>query len=422
MPITESWDERIDSLRKAFIKSGIRPVRSEQLAENIASQIKEQANLGQGVGGYATYYWRTRNLESQWRFLTARESNRTVLKWVAKKYEIKKGLKYRYKNLKEFAIPFVANAFSPLLKKATSRETREAIREAAKKIRKVTSNQMVYTMIQNYSVYGIYALFFQLLKGLFPSIADNSCTVAGIPLGSLGVGSSTSIQEIEITHSNKVIKFRAVGSVFLAHQQTGQRNAVKITGKLVGEQKPLYFFLLWLLTEISQGNVKEIDENKIEHVDNTAAMRGKIGSLGKLERIYDTIVEKPSRQGRRYFPVVTRVAVIPNCYVDTFSFEETVEGGKDVIKYDLLLRTFTKSSKYYQNKTGSPIGSSLTDRAEETMWFGINTIYRTAKYFQEAGSIDDRTWKIQNYYDVNAQDVAASAIISGLGLGSVIFT
>jgi len=261
-----------------------------------------------------------------------------------------------------------------------------------------------------------------MLQVAFNLITDNEVTIGPIPLGGLGVGSPTSIQLIEVAHSNKEVKFRAVGSIFLAHQ-LGGRDSVKITGKLTGSLKFLFLSLLWLLTLMSGGYVQQIDPESgnvtsLSDADITGgAFREGTGPITPSARIEDVLVESPSYIKHLRFPVVTTHEIIPNCYIETFSFEETLEGLKDTINYDILLRTYDEPREWISDAENNYFRAKRRTKTEHVLRYFINFSWRMLKYGKEYIAVDHNSWKTEKYFDVDAVDMGfafAMAFMSGV--------
>lgn len=304
--------------------------------------------------------------------------------------KIKKSLQKKYKKLKEKGLTLT-------------------IKEVFERLGIVSWTDVLFAVFRG--LLGVGTLV-EMLFGQGWRWMTTSCLVGGFPLGCHGAKSGTSVQEIDIAHSNKVVKFRATGSVFLAHQ-VGNKDSVKITGTLdmkYGWAESAFYFL-WILTLMSQGRVKgfENSDDMVEHVENTTSLRGKIAEVGYIDTFAGQFAQNPAIKQYFTFPVVTRHAIIPNCYIETFSFEETLEGGKDIIKYDLMLRTYQGVRKIY--KHGKQYGVEKS-KLMDSVRFGANWAWRTLQQTYDYFNVDEKSWKVENYYNVDAVDVGISAGIS----------
>lgn len=231
------------------------------------------------------------------------------------------------------------------------------------------------------------------------------------------------IQEIEVARSGKILKFRATGSVFLAHQEGGE-DAIRIEGFLY-RGEVLYLIGLYLLFMVGQGRIKEIENiNMSNPTISLSEMRSKIQDVIS----YNKSTERPTYEFHRTFPFVSRHIIIPNTYIETFSFEERMIDGKDAIKYSLLLRTYRKPSSFdfYTNQSSdygfiTPKGNKLlsTYRVVE---YGVNFMVRLVQSLNLLA--DEREWKLKNEqagnyevsYDLDAVDIASTVTLGLVGL------
>ena len=252
-------------------------------------------------------------------------------------------------------------------------------------------------------------------------ITGNECIVGCLPLGALGPGMPPSIQSIEVAHSNKVVKFRAVGSIFLAYQQASTGDAIKITGKLTGEGRYLFLTALWLMSIISQRFTQPFDWSSpiVTAIGSTRSniemFRRSAGPLTSMEKIDNVIVQAPAMERHMTFPVVLDHEIIPSCFVETFSFTETVEGKKDTINYDLLLRSFVEPTDFISNAEKTHFGANTPTQTQDMLDYMLNFAYRTIKSGKEY-FIDNRNWKINTYYEVDAADMGMVFLLALGGL------
>lgn len=249
---------------------------------------------------------------------------------------------------------------------------------------------------------------------------DNEAIVGILPLGGFGINSPCSVQLIEVAHSNKIVKFRAVGSIFLAHQ-VGGKDSVKITGKLTGPMRTFFLGALWLLSLVSTGymegfDLQDANVTPVNYTTDPSVFRTDKTPPTSLAQINGITVEQPSYVKHFTFPVVTSHEIITKCYIETFSFEETLEGGKDVINYDLLLRTYEEPEEFISDVSKGLFKAVSRTNSEHLMKFFINAAYRTLKYVKEQYlSLDTDKWKMESYYNVDAVDIGFAFAMSLVG-------
>ena len=242
---------------------------------------------------------------------------------------------------------------------------------------------------------------------------DNELVIGMIPMGGFGINSPCSVQSIEVAHSNKIVKFRAVGSIFLAHQ-LGGRDSIQVKGKLTGELRTFFLGFLWLLTLASAGYVKDFDLS-----DNPAVTQLNLASDPEgfrnnkipptsLAQIDGITVEKPSYIKHITFPVVTSHEIVTNCYIETLSFEEKIDSGRDVITYDLLMRTYEEPEEFMADLAKGLYKANSRTKSEHVIRFFINAVWRLAKYAKESFNLETNHWKYDNYYNVDAADMGTA--------------
>ena len=238
------------------------------------------------------------------------------------------------------------------------------------------------------------------------------------------------VKEIEVARSGKVLKFRATGSVFLAKQEGGGQDAIKITGKLYRGEISILLLLFGLY---------RLGDSKIQEVKLTNAMPyDPIAIRKRSENIMKLNMEKqkPSAENRRTFPFVSRHVIIPNVYIETLSFEERVDNGIDVIGYDILLRTFKKQTVAKTWNTDDPNTKFASTKYSESLFFhkmfeySINSIWRiiqTENYVLNTGY-----WKVGTtkkgivgkpqardvYYNIEIGDIVGTFAMGIMGFAS----
>jgi hypothetical protein len=240
------------------------------------------------------------------------------------------------------------------------------------------------------------------------------CVLGGLPL--------RHIQEIEIARSGKILKFRATGSVFLASQEGGE-DAIRVEGILV-RSEVIYILAMFALFYYGQGKVKEID-NLVELFGNPGLMAFRAKNMDITT--YNKTIQKPAYTYHRTLPFVTRHVIIPNVYIETLSFEERLDLGKDVIGYSILLRTYRKPEGFEVYSEG-PTLSYLSAKGNQSLnmfkmiEFFANMAWR---FINSQGIfIKEMEWKIGNdtaesddvYYNIDASSIASTVALGMVGL------
>ncbi len=258
-----------------------------------------------------------------------------------------------------------------------------------------------------------------MIAGLWGTLHGSEVTLGILPLGGMGIDSPITVTDIDISHSNKIVKYRAVGSIYLAHQ-VGGKDSVKITGTLQGDMRLWILTILWILTLLGQGRWKSVDWNDDLVKVISANLRDGIGKLLPTQKVDNIITQEPAYEHHITFPVITEHEIIPNCYIETFSFEEKVVSGRDVITYDLMLRTYVQPTQFLVDSKRSMMRIAKQEtKTEQMLKYGLNFAYRFIKWGKEAlFHIDNNQWKVSNYINIDPVDIAFSMFLS---IGGMVF-
>ena len=227
---------------------------------------------------------------------------------------------------------------------------------------------------------------------------------------------------VEVARSGKVLKFRATGSVFLAKQEGGdQSDAIKIEGKLYKSEFG-FMFLLWALFLYGQSKFRDMQFLNTIKANNITDVR-KINDL----LMTDSSLQKPSYEYHRTFPFVNRHFIIPNCYIETISIEDKLP-LKDIIRYSILLRTYTKPRKLVkyvidEDANTAMYGIKKKSFSAEMVEYSLNIMWRLM--MASGWLIKGQEWKIgsannegvtDTYYDLDASSLATAMYLSIMGV------
>jgi len=197
-----------------------------------------------------------------------------------------------------------------------------------------------------------------------------------------------SVQMVERAKSDRKLKNRALGDVFLAHQK-GNRDICRIDGTLFGPQRYVMLALLVKLQKDGEGFVTNLS-NKSGIVFETMAppAQGEIQKSTKQHFNYEE---------HKTMPLVTRTHVMLNMYLQTIEWHRSIEDGIDVIKYHLLFRKHVPSTAWrafnpqkYTNDEGKPLAGAgyqlLDSRAQVKRWleYSLDLAWKVARTFGEA--------------------------------------
>ena len=197
-----------------------------------------------------------------------------------------------------------------------------------------------------------------------------------------------SVQMIERAKSDRKLKNRALGDVFLAHQK-GNRDICRIDGTLMGPQRFIMLALMVKLQKDGEGFVTDLGSKEGVVFDSTAPpAQAEIQKSEKQQFNYEE---------HRTLPLVTRTHVMLNMYLQTLEWHRSIEDGQDIIKYHLLFRKHVPSTAWrafnpqkYTDDEGKPragAGYQLLDsRAQVRRWleYSLDMAWKLERTMGEA--------------------------------------
>jgi len=216
----------------------------------------------------------------------------------------------------------------------------------------------------------------------------------------------TSLYYVERARSDRVLKIRAVGGVFLAHQEGGNDTLV-VKGIFTGITRQIWLLFLQYL--------QKYGENASINA-RLSQMRGLLPSFGDIvgggERSIKDIknfVEGGEDTGiidqeiysfeyHKTFTIVTGTDILMDMYLQTLQFENKVENGRHVIKYTCIFQKYIKPSYFFMTKKGEEKTDPLTykQKTGETGYYKakeelIDGVWKIWKAAIEAGDIIGRS-------------------------------
>lgn len=177
-----------------------------------------------------------------------------------------------------------------------------------------------------------------------------------------------SAQRLERGMSDRILKYRAIGDVFLAHQRGGT-DTLRVDMTLFGPYRGWYLLYLLALQQGGETVLKELPLNITE--SPIAGEQITIPKEGKLQ--YETHMT---------FPVITQTAIMLDMYLQTIEWHQEVDkGGNSVIYVHLLLR-----------KHIEPQGVNVTSKDAKV---GILSYGDTLHERKRKELIYDTLWKVK---------------------------
>ncbi len=171
-----------------------------------------------------------------------------------------------------------------------------------------------------------------------------AAVLAGIPLGT--------VQELSMALSDRIVKYRATGGIFLAHQDGGNES-LRIICKAWGLSR--YIFLIMLDFLFLYGSAKILDlfqglypfgDSGLPEGAEMAPLinRNALGESTQLKNPWRQFDALNKDEGREHyhatFPIVTKNRVYTSMYLETYDIVESVNTGKNVLTVTLFLRKY----------------------------------------------------------------------------------
>lgn len=238
-----------------------------------------------------------------------------------------------------------------------------------------------------------------------------------------------SVQRIERAKSDRKVKYRAIGDVFLAHQQ-GTQDSLRVDGTLYG---PFRYYYLWMLIWLQESGEAITKNITLSNLDSG----GLLQSTKSIDEATNTGSSKLlNYEVHRTFPIITDFSIMLNMYLQTIEWHREVIGGQEIIKYHLLFRKWIAPTSYkpfeprYVNGVNVAAGKYKFEyyKTKTRAWieYGIDLAYKLNQmgkeiYFRMAIGIDDKSAKDLdqesiNGYNMNIQSSVKSYTGKVLGL------
>lgn len=176
----------------------------------------------------------------------------------------------------------------------------------------------------------IVSVMFDLARYYFLNFKSTqpAAIVGGIPLGT--------ITELSHAMSNDLLKFRARGGIFLAHQEGGEQS-LRIVGKAWGRNRFLFLIMIDLLFRYGSGSIVDVFSSFLKGDDVSRTTPHTI-TEDPWEPVNKYALSEGIQTLHRTFPVITRNRVYTNMYIETYEFRESVAFGKNVLDFTLFFR------------------------------------------------------------------------------------
>lgn len=225
------------------------------------------------------------------------------------------------------------------------------------------------------------AMSYMLTRYYYGNMKDikPAAVVAGIPLGTT--------QELSHGLSDREVRYRANGGVFLAHQDGGHQS-LRIVGKAYGPNRFVFLNMLDLLflygsstkVDLLNKQSKAIQREQAypslsSHIDNlpvhfetenipqpdgtvtTNRVNMRVEASEEPWRLFNLgQLDEGYHESHMTFPIITRQRVYLSMYIETYSWRQSVDRtGQKQVEYTIFFRKYDPEPRYDFRKMVFPM-------------------------------------------------------------------
>lgn len=189
-----------------------------------------------------------------------------------------------------------------------------------------------------------------------------SVVMAGIPM--------PSVREISHAMSDRILKYRATGGIFLAHQPGGEQT-LRVVGKAFGRNRYLFLTMLDFLFLYGSARVVDLFANapNIVGLGIPTPDFELIPHIDPWTEINALNIDEGREEQHFTFPIITRSKIYTNMYIETYDFTESIENGMNCVTYTIFLRKYIANYPYkyswFKNEYGEYIWYYSEDKDDE---------------------------------------------------------
>jgi len=210
--------------------------------------------------------------------------------------------------------------------------------EELKQTLSVHTPQIVRNILMSYMFFGLENIF-GINSAIFGDSADPY-----IPDIVIGAMPFFCVQRIERGLSDRLLKYRAIGDIFLAHQR-GATDTLRVDMMLTGPYRNYYLQYLLSLQQTGETTLKTLE--KLEGSPKAIAedvLAGDVVSIPEKGKVtYESHIT---------FPIITQTAIMLDMFLQTIEWHhEKDRGGQEIIYTHLLFRKHIdpKGYKVFEN-------------------------------------------------------------------------
>ena len=207
-----------------------------------------------------------------------------------------------------------------------------------------------------------------------------SVGMAGIPM--------PSVREISHAMSDRILKYRATGGIFLAHQPGGEQT-LRVVGKAFGRNRYLFltmldFLFLYGSTKVVDMFVNAPDISALGFAPLITPATKLVPQVDAWTEINAINMDEGREEQHLTFPVITKAKIYANMYIETYDFTESIENGMNCVTYTIFLRKYIVDYPYKYSWTQNEYGDVIWFYSEDKKSVLISKL-RAIDLMMEAG-------------------------------------
>ncbi|KKM93240.1 hypothetical protein LCGC14_1210370 [marine sediment metagenome] len=189
-----------------------------------------------------------------------------------------------------------------------------------------------------------------------------AAVLAGIPLGT--------VEELSMALSDRILKYRSTGGIFLAHQ-SGGNESLRIICKAWGGNKYWFLILIDFIFLYGQSKILDMFALTKENVFTVGRDKSILSKTAKVVNPWREFKEDNVDEGREEyhmtFPIVTKNRIYSSMFLETYDIVESVNNGMNMLTITLFLRKYRVPYPYELIILKTP--NPKTKKEDTTFWY-----------------------------------------------------
>ena len=232
-----------------------------------------------------------------------------------------------------------------------------------------------------------------------PDHPKTSAVIAGIPLGT--------IEELSHGISDREVRYRANGGVFLAHQDGGNES-LRIVGKAWGENRFTFLNMLDFLFLYGSATVIDVLSKYKEGAGDYPFLNVDEELTTDPWAVVERATAKQGKEEQHMtFPVITRNRIYLSMYIETYSWRQSIDvNGKKSVTYTIFFRKYEPDNQYEFRTLLIPPEDEISELNEVL-------VYKKSSATRSDISLVKTAIEVFASYMVNLESVAGISKLAG---------